>query len=440
MFEVFAVALTSAALYGWLALWVSRIAALHLIAVWIYFAGLPTVSALLNRDAVLTDWLSTYWYVLFVYGFAVLICSLFFRDRELYAAFTKRLSNFAVPYYYLYVFFVLVLIDLIIRLWFGILTNGTVSTEALNEMPYWMSAIFYSLTGLVFGFFCYASLLSSNSKLALISCIMFISYSLVTEGRRQFFVALLVFFLLRARHLNVKINFRNAALVVGGLFLFLTVTPFFLEARNNIQTLQGFYGENPASAFAEGVSMAASSYASGEMSVIDETTQNLAARGNSGIFFFTIASRLPQFQEGAMTLNSFRWAIPAIFSEKPDLPVEGELQVRSGLPESDDAVSVLIVLYADFGVFGLFAAAMITCLFLYGAVSYLARNPLDNVTSVYLLGMFFLIALRIESEPAQFLIALRDLTLVVAVVMLYRLIFNRRLGQGAGRPQGSMTH
>jgi len=436
MIGLFAVLAGSALVYGTLVLARAKVASLHLLAVWMFFIFLPAIVAFMNGNAELAARVSSSWYLYAAYTLGVVAISFAFSDQSLISRFRARLEEETFRPAYLTLFVGLLAADIILRIQYRFLVSGTLNTENLLEMPYFVSALWFMITALSTGLFCYACLYSARSRFALGVAIFYIAYALLTDGRRALFLCIFAFVLLRARSITIELNRRTVILGAAAILAFFLLTPIFMQARINIQSLQFLYGVDPVSAFMEGTGQALSSVGNGSSGFFGATADNLSERGNAGIFFVEVVDGVRFFQWGALTWESIQWVIPSAIAEKPPLPVEQVLQLLIGAPLFDDAVSAPAVLYADFGAFGVFFAGVLAGLYLYGIAWFIARRGLDGPIPIFLLGTFFTLSFRIEQEPTAFLVILRDMLILSVLALPFS--FFRNISLGAKPPQAGI--
>ncbi len=164
---------------------------------------------------------------------------------------------------------------------------------------------------------------------------------------------------------------------------------------------------------------------------------NVAQRGNAGVFFLTVAERHIPPQLGAMTWASFLWAVPSIFIVKPELQVEGMIQLLANMRLLDDADSMPLILYVDFGAIGLFVAGVYAAALLYGLAKLFRGGRQFGIFEIVALGTFFSLSFGIENELSGQFAELRNLALFAPVALLSRFLASgrRKKARPSARPR-----
>jgi hypothetical protein len=226
---------------------------------------------------------------------------------------------------------------------------------------------------------------------------------------------LITLLVLRGLSIGFRPNLRLAWVGGAALGLFILVGPIFVEARGISLMLQD-RGYPPIAALAEGVSQAVGGFMRGDTG-FQRVATNVAERGNAGVFFLTVASREPELQIGRLTETSILWAIPSVFVEKPPVQAEAMIQLAANMRLLDDANSVPLLLYVDFGTLGMLFAGALTALLLYGIAMLISRGRPFGLFQVVLLGVFFTLSFSIETEFAGVFVELRNAALFAPLAL-----------------------
>jgi hypothetical protein len=412
----------------------ARTLCLHILVFWVFFVAAPlatawlytgeiTSRALIGQDLysfALADALSAHVHLYVLYGLGVLFVAILFRDRQIADGVVRTLAAQRFNIMWSIAFAAVLLAEFLLKLSYGVLLSGSGTAERIADMPYIVSSLLAVLGSVIFGLYCYLCVLSARAKPLLVLCLAYLPYVLATDGRRAMTMALVTFFLLRGLSLGFRPNWRLARIAGATLALFILVGPIFMEARAISETLQEA-GVPPIAALAEGVSQAIDLFMRGE-SGFAAVADNVAERGNAGVFFLTVAERHIPPQLGAMTWASFLWAVPSIFIVKPELQVEGMIQLLANMRLLDDADSMPLILYADFGAFGLLVAGAYTAALLFGLAKLLCGGRQFGIFEIVALGTFFSLSFGIENELSGQFVVLRNLALFAPVALLSRFL------------------
>lgn len=418
-------------LFGAAAMRTSRVVSLHLLAIWVYFSALPALTTLIVvSDTGLREAMVDYAHLPILYLVGVLLASAVMRDGTTSARLLNRLAqlrhdrtgHMALQYMFAAVFTV----DFLLRLFYNILGSGTASDQVVLELPYQVTTILFISSELLFGLFCYACLTVRLSKLAKILVAAFIAYMLISEGRRSFLLSVIALVVLGAGDFRFRLNARVIGLLGVASLLFLALSPIFLQFRMNLQTIQLTYGVSSINAFPEAVRTTMATIGQGTTGILQDTSANVAERGNAGVFFFRVAKSIPNYQDGAMIATSIQWLIPSVFIQKPQALTETLIQYAAGLPLIDDANSIPTIFLADFGPLGVAIAGFITAMLLYGVARVLARPGRLGLLGVYLLGVLLARSFRIEGEFSEFLAFFRNLVLILLLDIGWRFVVRNR--------------
>ena len=237
-------------------------------------------------------------------------------------------------------------------------------------------------------------------------------------------MALVTLFLLRGLSLGFKPTWRLAGIGAMALGLFILVGPVFKEARA-IWQVQQDAGVPPLTALMDGIGEGTARFLRGEAGFSEGAT-NVAERGNAGVFFLSVAERHVPPQHGRMTWASILWVVPSVFITKPAEQVEAMIQLLANMRIIDDANSIPLVFYVDFGALGMFIAGAYCALLLYCVARLFARAGQFGIFEVVALGVFFSLSFSIENELSGQFAELRNLALFAPVAF-----FTRFLASGA---------
>jgi len=422
------------AVFGLLAFRFAQTLCLHPLVFWVYFAALPlatawlysghiTARALIGQDLysdALADAFTAHAAVFALYGLGVLLVAVAFSDAKVAGDVQRTLAAQRFSVIWPSLFATTVLTQAAIRLHYDILLSGSGTAERVLALPYVVSSLLQVLGSVTFALFCYCAVLSARAQLMLVPCLAYMPYALATEGRRATLTALIVLFALRRFSLGFKPNKRLAAIALAALALFILVGPIFVEARKITISLQRT-GTPIAAALQEGVSGAVDSLATGD-SDFGDVADNVAHRGNAGTFFLTVAERHVEPQLGAMTSASILWAIPSVFVVKPALQVEAMIQLLASMRFIDDANSVPLVLYVDFGALGMFIAGAATAFLLYLLAKLIGRGNQFGIFEVMALGTLLSLSFSIETELSGVFAEIRNVVLFAPVALLARFL------------------
>jgi hypothetical protein len=400
--------------------------ALPLATAWLY-TGHMTSRALIGQDLYSTDLaaaLTAHAHLYALYGLGVLAVATLLRDGRIAADIERTLSAQRFSIVWPALFVAAVLAEFLIRLQNDILISGSSTAERVADLSYLASSVLAVLGSVTFGLFCYVAVLSARTKALLIPCLAYLPFVLATNGRRETIMTLVTLLLLRTLSLGFRPNWRLAWIGGGALALFILVGPFFIEARQISLTLQAT-GTPPIAALLEGAGQALDNVTSGETN-FGMVAANVAERGNAGVFLLTVASRNVEPQLGTMTWAAILWAVPSVFAAKPPLQVETMIQLVAGMLQLDDANSVPLTFYVDFGGFGMLLAGAYTALLLYGVAWLLrARRPF-GIFEVVALGTFFSLSFGIENELVGHFTEIRNLALFAPFALLSRFLSGAR--------------
>jgi hypothetical protein len=111
-----------------------------------------------------------------------------------------------------------------------------------------------------------------------------------------------------------------------------------------------------------------------------------------------------------------------VFVVKPALQVEAMIQLLASMRLIDDANSVPLVLYVDFGALGMFIAGAATALVLYLLAKLIGRGNQFGIFEVMALGTLLSLSFSIENEPSGFIVELRNLALFAPAAFLTRFL------------------
>lgn len=436
----FVLVLLTGLMFAAAAMRTSRVVSLHLLAVWVYFSALPALTTMIVvSDTGLREAMVDYAYLPILYLVGVVLASALMRDGVTSTRLLGRLAelrrdrtgHMTLQYMFAGVF----VIDFALRLFYDILGSGTASDQIVLELPYQVTTILFISSELLFGLFCYACLTIRLSRLAKVLVAFFIGYMLISEGRRSFLLSVIALVVLAAGDFRFRLNARVIGFLGVASFLFLALSPIFLQFRTNLQTIQLTYGVSSVNAFPEAVRTTMASIGQGTTGILQDTSANVAERGNAGVFFFRVAQSIPHYQQGAMTATSIQWLIPSVFIQKPEAQTETLIQYASGLPLIDDANSIPTIFFADFGPFGVALAGFMTAMLLYAVARVLARPGPLGLLGVYLLGVLLARSFRIEGEFTEFLAFFRNVVLILILDRGWRFVVRNRPGATVSTPQ-----
>jgi hypothetical protein len=415
----------------------SRLLSLHLLAIWIFFSALPTLSSQIANDVDLSEALVWHAYLPILYLVGVMIASVVMADSEISESLGAKLQKIRSDrrgHFNLMLLFIVVFsIDFLLRLSYDILGSGTQIEDVVAGLPYLVTSTLFITSDLLFGLFCYACLTIRLSSLAKFLAALFMIFILVSEGRRSFILALFALPFLANADFRLRFNWREISLVTIAPILFVVITPIFLEFRSNLQELQLAGGDSAISSFPSAISKTINSGYAAIPDASGSVSENFEKRGNAGVFFYRVAEAIPSYQGGTLLENSFRWIVPSFISTKPEAYTETLIQVVSRLPVVDDAISIPTIFLADFGPIGVLIAGFLTAAFLYTISRYLAREGSFGLVQVFLLGSFFSYSFRVEAELAEAFEFFRNLLIVAALGWVWRLAFKEQPTMLTGR-------
>lgn len=438
----FVLVLLTGLLFAAAAMRTSTVVSLHLLAVWIYFSALPALTTIIVfNDTGLREAMVNYAYLPILYLIGVLFASALMRDDKTSNRLLEHLKklrddangHMALQYLFIAVF----LVDFIIRLVYNILGSGTASDQLVLGLPYLVTTTLFISSELLFGLFCYSCLTFKLSKLAKVLVISFIVYMLISEGRRAFLLSVIALIVLTAGDFRFRLNARSIGFLGGASLLFVALSPIFLQFRTNLQTIQLTYGVSSINAFPEAMRTTMTSLGQGTTGILQDTSANVAERGNAGVFFFRVAQSIPNYQNGALFATSVQWLVPSTFIQKPEAQTETLIQHASGLPVIDDANSIPTIFLADFGPLGVLISGFMTAMLIYGVARVLARPGSLSLLGIYLLGVLLARSFRIEGEFTEFLVFFRNVVLVVFIDLVWRFVVRDRPG---GKERSSSMH
>lgn len=430
---LYVIVILTGALFAAAAMRTSRVASLHLLAIWVYFSALPALSSLISNDRDLGHAMVNHGYLPILYVLGVLMASSLMQDSTTSASLLERLQqvrNDLRGHMALQILFIAVFVtDFTLRLFYDILGSGTKSDSVTLDLPYHVTTILFITSKLVFGLFCYTCLTIRLSKLAKLLVLAFMLYMLVSEGRRSFLLTAIVLVSLGQGSFRFHLTPRIVGSMAILAALFVAITPIFLEFRNNLQNIQLIHGETAVKAFPEAIGDTFSSLQQTASGSLSSTSENISRRGNAGVFFFRVAQSIPFYQGGTMMMISLQWLIPSVFIAKPEAYPETLIQYASGLPVIDDAISIPTTFLADFGPIGVLTAGFGTTLFLYAVAKSLARPRRFGLLEVYLLGSLFAQSIEIETDLSEFLAFFRDLIIVIILGWVWRFTIREQPGE-----------
>jgi len=401
---------------GTLAFRFAKVLSLHLIAYWIFFALLPTLTLLITDDNTqLQAKILSYFYLHFIYLGGIAVVALCFRDRKILADIQKTLRDVEISHAKLLLFVVLFVLDFGIRVTYNFLGSGMYDADTAANIPYFINAIFFVSSTLLVGLFCYACLFIRQNRIALVVALAYMGYSLIIDGRRSLILAILAFALLLTRSVNINFSRRFVIVTAVAAFVFVMVGPVFLELRFQSQILRDSYGLSAIQSFTEALRITFANLLSGQSGFFDTVSKNVAERGSAGLFFLNVVDGLPQQQHGHVLMQSFEWILPSAIAAKPLYQAEQVIQLLIGVPLTDDANSLPTTLYADFGAPGVFLAGAFNALFLYSVIRFISRHSFNGLVPIYLLGVFFYISFRVEDEPVGYLQVMRDVAILAVL-------------------------
>jgi hypothetical protein len=427
----------------------ARTICLHLLAFYVFFVVLPLAAAWLYTGKVnsraligqdlysfdLADALVAHAHLYALYGAGAFAVGFLFRDGALVRDIARTLAAQRFKIVWPVLFAAALFVEISIKLSFGTLIAGSGDATRILAMPYYATSLLSVLGTLNFGLFAYLAVLSARRRWLLVACLAYVPYVLATDGRRAMLTALVTFFVLRGLAFGFRPNFRLARIGGAALAIFILIGPIFIEARAVSLYLQA-RGTPPVAALAEGVSRAVGGLLRGDTG-FQRVATNVAERGNAGVFFLAVASRAPEKQHGKLTAASILWAIPSVFVEKPPLQSEAMIQLVANMRVLDDANSVPLVLYVDFGPLGMLLAGAVTALLLYAIAKLLAHGRPFGIFHVALLGSFFALSFGIEKEFASVFVELRNAALFAPATLIAMLFSTSRRGRAALRPPPS---
>jgi hypothetical protein len=443
-FFAFSVAGFLGVLFALLAFRYARALCLYLLIFFSYFVLLPLASAwlytgkltpraLIGQDLYasdLADALAAHGHLFALYGLGVLGVGWLLGDATLAANVERTLRAQRFHIGWPLAFGAAVLSELLIRATYGILLSGTGGSR-VAELPYLVTSMLFVLHAAVFGLFSYLAVLSARMRPLALLCLAYLPYVLVTAGRRAMLSALIAFLVLRGLQLGFKPNMRLALVALGALALFVLVGPLFIEARA-IWAFLTQTGTPPTEALFEAVGQATDRFLAGE-SGFGMVAANVAERGNAGVFFLTVAERGVEPQFGQLTWTSMLWAVPSVFAEKPPFQVEAMIQSLASMQFIDDANSVPLVFYADFGALGMLLAGIYQALLLYAIAWLISRGRQFGLFEAVALGVFFTLSFSIENEFSGHFAELRNLALFAPLALLSRIFSGRQAAQAHAR-------
>lgn len=165
-----------------------------------------------------------------------------------------------------------------------------------------------------------------------------------------------------------------------------------------------------------GIAQAMNEAGSSDSSFWSETQDNIALRGNAGTFFYSVVERLPVSMGGDAVRTSIAWGVPSFIMAKPELQSEEQIQVASGMDVFDDAVSVPLTFYADFGALGMVLAGVYMGIALYTLSLILAQPRQYTLFTVLALGAYFQLSFMIEGELYNHIALYRNLLIMWIVI------------------------
>ncbi len=412
----------------------ARTVCLHVLVVWVYFAALPLATAWLYTGKVnarvligqdlyseaMADAFTAHAYLFALYGLGVLAAAYLFRDSRVLADVERTLAAQRFRVIWLLLFLAVLGTEVLLKLTYGILISGSGTVVKMTQLPYSVSAALSLLSTLIFGLFCYLAVLSARVRMLLIPCLTYVPYVLISDGRRAMLMTLVTLFVLREFSLGVRLSRRLVWIASGALAVFILVGPVFVQARGISHFLES-RGYSPVAALLGGTYRAIDSLVTGETG-FNEVATNIAERGSAGSFFLSVASRNVPLQLGELTRVSVLWAIPSIFADKPVLQAEGMIQRLAHMRVLDDANSIPLVLYVDFGGLGMLLAGAYTALLLYVLAKLLGRGGQFGIFQIAVLGTFFWVAFSIETELVGHFVSVRNLVLLAPLTFLPSLL------------------
>ena len=440
-FEAFIAAALLAVAFSLLAFRFARVACLHALTFWVFMVGLPFVSAWLysgrrglNRllagddlaGATLADALAANGHLYVLYGLGILTVAALAGDRTLLWRLQQTFARQVYHPLWAVLFAGTAAFLMAVGARYGRLVSGAGAQDV--AVPYLISSLVFVATSLAFALFCYLAILSARKRSLLLLLLPYCAFLLIGAGRREFLLALATLFVLRGLSVGFRFNWRFAWMAVGGIAVFIVVSPLFLEMREQVAVLQS-RGVPAVQALRIGVVGAADAWWRGEtgLSVVRE---NVERRGNAGLFLLSIAERDFPYQHGDLLKTQLQWAVPSVIAEKPDYPVEARIQLLAGMALVDDAASSATVFYADFGALGLFLAGLFEGALLYGVASLLATGRQYGFFRIGLLGLFFIGSLAVEAEMLRLFAELRNLVFFVLPAFLVAFLAPRGMAVG----------
>lgn len=429
---LYVIVILTGALFAAAAMRTSKVASLHLLAIWVYFSALPALSSLISNDRDLGQAMVDHGYLPILYLLGVLMASSLRQDSTTSASLLERLQqvrNDPRGHMALQLLFIAVFAtDFMFRLFYDILGSGTRSDSVALNLPYHVTTVLFITSKLLFGLFCYTCLTVRLSNIAKLLVATFMLYMLISDGRRSFLLTAIVLVSLGQGNFRFHLTPRIVGIMGILSVLFVAITPIFLEFRNNLQDIQLIHGETAMKAFPEAIGNTFSSLQQTASGSLSRVSENIAGRGNAGVFFFRVAQSIPFYQGGAMVMTSFEWLIPSVFIMKPEAYPETLIQYASGLPVIDDAISIPTIFLADFGPIGVLMAGFVTTLFLYAVAKSLARPRRFGLLEVYLLGTLFAQSIEIETELSDFLAFFRDVVIIIILGWAWRFAVRKQPG------------
>jgi hypothetical protein len=313
---------------------------------------------------------------------------------------------------------------------YGILFSGSAGEFEIANQDYYFVIAMSLMDMMTLGALYYLIIFSNERKYIAWSLIVAeICWVLVSSGRRGFiFIVALLFFVKFVVERRNRIRLLISIPILSYV-LIAVISPVFLYSRNS--ALNYLFDHDVFTSMVLGVQDTLMDLWSQKLLFTQVLNENLSSRGDAGQFLSSIVSALEfknDYLFGGALYTSFEWSLPSVIITKPPLMVEQLIQARLGMPLADDAVSWLVVAYADFGMAGSFLYGMIFA-FLISFLIYFSRKVKSSM--LYMIGSVqaCYVAYNVEADPLLLFASLRNMLILILCYLIFRKLFFQKRAQ-----------